>query len=90
MCVTAAAKILENIFKEDTSYSVSSLLSTLKGITAEEESTIRDAFQNPMKGELVTEVNPEETGADEDDDKIKIKTNLTKQDQPAAVGETEG
>jgi hypothetical protein len=87
MCVTAAAKLLEDIFKEDTSYSLSSLFSTLNGITAEEELTIREAFQNPMKGELVTEVNPEETEADADD-KIKIKTTLTKQEQPAAGQKT--
>lgn len=84
MCITAAAKILENILKEDPAYSISSLIATLDGISAEEETTVREAFTCPSKLKLVTQEDTKEDDEDEDEDKIKIKTNLTKQEQPAA------
>jgi len=82
MCVTAAVKVLEDVLKEDPSYSISTLIATLDGISEEEESTIREAFQCPSKLQVAM-VSPEDTEEDEED-KIKIKTNLTKQDQPVA------
>lgn len=83
MCVTAAAKILDDVIKEYPSYSVSSLIATLGDISAEEESSIREAFQSPSKGKI-TVVTPEDSEMhDDDEDKDKIKTSLTKQDQPA-------
>lgn len=89
MCVPAAAKILESILREDPSYTVSTLCATLNEITAEEESTIKEAFEKPIKGELVMDASHGEGEAGEDDEeKIKITTNLTKQDQPAAGQKT--
>ena len=81
MCITAAAKILEDILKEDTAYSISSLISSLDGISAEEESTVREAFKSPGKLKLVTH---EED--DEDDEDNNIKTNLTKRKEQPALG----
>jgi hypothetical protein len=91
MCVTAAAKILENIMKEDPTYSIDSLFSTLDGLTKEEESTVRESFKNPTKEELVVDEDTSPEEADEDEDKVKIKTPLlTKQEQaqPAAGQKT--
>ena len=89
MCVPAAAKILESILREDPSYTVSTLCATLQELTAEEESTIKEAFEKPIKCELVIGASQGEGDADEDDEqKIKITTKLTKQDQPAAGQKT--
>ena len=84
MCVTAAAKILQDVINEDPSYSISNLIATLEDISAEEEASIREAFQSPSKGKI-TAVTPEDSKKHvEDEDKEEIKTNLTKKDQPAA------
>ena len=79
MCITAAAKTLESILKENPAYSISSLIATLDGISSEEEFSVREAFKSPSKLKLVTHEKDEE----DDEDNIKIKTNLTKQEQPA-------
>lgn len=88
MCLTAAAKILEDVINEDPSYSISNLIATLEDISAEEEASIREAFQSPTKGKIAT-VTPEYgkkhvEDKDKDKDEDEIKTNLTKQDQPVA------
>eukprot|EP00596_Hydrurales_sp_CCMP1899_P010448 CAMPEP_0119034498 /NCGR_PEP_ID=MMETSP1177-20130426/1479_1 /TAXON_ID=2985 /ORGANISM="Ochromonas sp, Strain CCMP1899" /LENGTH=323 /DNA_ID=CAMNT_0006991963 /DNA_START=20 /DNA_END=988 /DNA_ORIENTATION=- len=85
LSITAAAKTLENILKEVPSYTVAELISTLGDVSNEEKSKMVDAFEKPIEGALVIEKNDDEEDVKDensDDDVVKGKGKLSKQDQP--------